>query len=407
MELLGGAFGTGKVSFHATSREFLIQPDKIFALPITVGIHQIADIQQISADSAKKVAETAGLGAAGLLLGAAVGPLSALAGLTAGVLAGGKRDFIAFSCKLRDGRAFYAKASVKEFAELEPHAPRAANKALKPKRQAKHSHGETGSSNDAGSQNHKQKSAVISGRRNAKAPPPTSKIAGEIAKLREEAEEETSRSSLDSIWNEITALHTTKWRYYDQGISDEESKEMIFWSLAGNRYLAKFYVDSAETYEQLAESTKQRALEASPSSGILKIFTNSARGDALSAEVGEFQAQAERHRKTAKYFQLISSAIEQVARKYTTEDEIDSRVAIYSKLTNFILTAAKAITIIERYNVNIAQGATPEVGAAVPAPLIGPINAEERLRVLGELREKNLITQEEYDERRALVLSSL
>ena len=116
IKILSGAFGKGFASFIRGKLE--ISPESMFSGDITVPGYSIKHIEIISSHLKKKTGETVGLSTAGLVFGAALGPIGSVAGMALGALAGGKRDIVTFLCRLDDGKSFSASAPAEVYAEI-------------------------------------------------------------------------------------------------------------------------------------------------------------------------------------------------------------------------------------------------------------------------------------------------
>lgn len=77
---------------------------------------KIVEVQ--TEEKLKKLSGSAGWGFAGAIIGGLAGPLGALAGLAGGVLAGGNKTEICFSCELTDGQKFIAITDVKTYQKI-------------------------------------------------------------------------------------------------------------------------------------------------------------------------------------------------------------------------------------------------------------------------------------------------
>lgn len=114
VKVVAGDINEGKWQFSGLlGQAIMTQPDAFSFKQHTVDLVRDADsLEQLTEEKVKKLAGTAGWGAAGAVL---LGPVGAIGG----ILLGGNKKQVAFAAYLKDGRKFMATTDGKTWQKIQ------------------------------------------------------------------------------------------------------------------------------------------------------------------------------------------------------------------------------------------------------------------------------------------------
>lgn len=114
VKVVAGDISEGKWQFTAMfSQALMTRADQMSFKPQTVDlIRDVESLEQLTEEKVKKLAGTAGWGAAGAVL---LGPVGAIGG----ILLGGNKKEVAFAAYLKDGRKFMATTDGKTWQKIQ------------------------------------------------------------------------------------------------------------------------------------------------------------------------------------------------------------------------------------------------------------------------------------------------
>jgi hypothetical protein len=403
MKMLGGSYGEGSLFYSSFSSKLHISPSKGWKTH-EILIDDITAYEEAGVSSSSTLGK-AGIGAAaGFLL---AGPLAGLAGMVLGASSGSKNSFT-FGLVFKNGDSILINASAKDYAELKA----ALNKISFSNSSFKGGNAESVTKRTKHYQKTRKasKSQVIEGRTHKKAPNSDASLAVEFRRLQEGVGNNTDENRFFSAVNyRVSDLNNIKWRHFDELISDEEVKECICMAVAGLLKEIDTGQNIAESCRRLAERYRERAKGAREQAG----FFGRAKAE---EEAIKHEADAEKEEKAAIKWEKSVEDDKQlipiftsVAKRFVNEQTLDDGLKRYKQKA--YLSKSSAIQLIERL---LPEGNTTDVPKATSVEKSEPedpkaLNAapEERLKKLTALKKKGLITEEEYKEQRATIITQL
>ena len=386
MKMLGGSYGEGSLFFSPYSSELKISPNKGWKTHV-FPIDEITAYEEVGVATSSSLGK-AGVGAAaGFLL---AGPLAGLAGMAWGASSGSTNSFT-FGLGFHNGNSILVNASAKDYAEFKAAIGNLSffKKTLTASRQ-KNQKTQTKTTRKTKSSNKPQ---VIEGRSREKAPIPKTPIAVECRQLEEKSASGSDKKIFyGEVNTRVNQLNTIKWRHFDKLVSDDEVKECICMAVQDQ---ASYFSGNGDYYRKQAIQTRNDA-------GLFGKAKAEAKAQEYERQAVKDDAKAENDRRLTLLFTSL-------AKTHVDEEHLSD--GLKRSKDHVSVTKAYAFRIIERFReeepVNDDLESVAIVHPKSESSTDKKFTPEERLEKLSSLKEKGLITEDEYKEQRAAIISQI
>lgn len=449
MNILSGSFGAGRGFVQIRAVE--ITPTSLFSTAVKISFSEISSVEPLAGHSQKKLGETAGYGATGVAVGSLLGPIGMLAGGALGALAGGRKDYITFTCRLTDGRYFVATATAVEFSELQSQAAGSAPQRAIPSREPRH---EAKAKSNTRKPSSTKRSAIkkrsiinsgpkpLSGREDLAPPKPLCSLYAQLSETNESSSQDADQNAaVSGTLNYARYLHRVKWQYFDREIDDLDVLHTILLRIITEEQCA--------AYHERARSNREADLEridAALDSTRSELTTLRSRKsyflgrllDPPQTPLVEKIGELEKDRPLAEYelqrakmqWQKCRARSQYLLNRFSASLPTDALAAFrshYSALVNVELDGVDGWVLSIPWALSHLKHFRPEVVQVVPEPVAEALIAEaaekadarfaddgspsrapkERLKALKELLDEGLISGDEFNARRRAILDNI
>ncbi len=423
MKMLGGSYGEGQAFYSAYERQLLVTGKKKLSIPL----HEIVAFEELGAASSSRLGK-AGVGAAaGFLL---AGPLAGLAGLALGGSSGSKQSFT-FGLAFSSGESILLNASAKDYGEVK--AAISGQLSKKKKKTTESTESKTKATVESSKITSGRGTATIKGRLHKSAPEKPNvntyeKLSelydylteNEAPEVLQHLDKELVEEAIYRIIYTIDKYNDQKWRFFDEFINDYEACECASIALAIHTKGSDNELRYAKAQRDMAQFELDQAKRARGKN----YWFNGAKID---AEVAKFEKKAkeyltaadeyqEKHDTELKSNESLLQAIEVVVREFMKLEVEKTRIDEYIMLAdiednygNGSFNIGKKLFLTAHKNCKLYDHSNKIKPSDVVAEATRgeSISIEQRLIKLRELRDLEIISEEEYTLQRSKIISEI